>query len=377
MLLQSLSCTVRHVSPARSRFLCCLLIFAATVFCDGAQNGNQESLSSVIDSLVQQQIKAYNIPGLAISVTSQHRIIFSHSYGWADLENQVRVTPETLFRIGSITKPITATATMALAERGHLDIDAPVQRYCKLFPEKDWTVSTRELLAHLGGVRAFHTENGSSPELLSNTHYERVSDSIALFANDPLVVKPGTQYEYSNYGYDLIGCVVEGASGKAFGDLLRSTVFLVAGMNATQIDDNARIIPGRSRSYTHAKDGTIRNAKCIDLSNRIPAAGILSTADNVARFVLALESGKILSAKSLQSMWAEQMTESGKHAGYSLGWMIRDHHGKPAVAHTGEQPGSSTILYVVPASNISFVVLANNDAAGLWKLADRLADLLD
>ena len=377
MMLASFSAPARHSRWRTSGLGFLLLAFTTLNYCLAAQSGNNEPLSSSIDSLVQQQIKTYNIPGLAIAVTNQGRIVFSRSYGWADIENQVRVTPETLFRIGSITKPITATAAMALAERGQLDLDAPAQRYCKLFPDKLWPVTTRELLAHLGGVRGFRTENGSSPELLSDTHYERLSDSIALFANDPLVAKPGTQYEYSNYGYDLIGCVLEGASGKQFDDLLRGTVFVMAGMKATQIDDNMRIIPGRSRSYTHAKDGTIRNSKCLDLSNRIPAAGILSTAGDIARFVLALESGEISSTKSRQSMWTEQVTASGKSTGYGLGWMIRSHKGKLVVAHTGEQAGSSTILYVIPASQISFVVLANTDAAGLWKLADRLADLLD
>jgi CubicO group peptidase (beta-lactamase class C family) len=334
-------------------------------------------VSSAIDGLVKEQIHTYSIPGLSIAVTRQNHIVFSQSYGLADVANQVRATPETLFRIGSITKSITATATMMLAERGQLDLDAPAHRYCPVFPEKSWPVTTRELLAHLGGVRGFRVDNGSSPELFSTAHYDRISDSITLFSSDPLVSKPGMQYEYSNYGYDLVGCVLEGASGKQFEELLRSIVFQPAGMTTTRIDDIAQIIPNRSRSYTHTKDGSVRNAKSIDLSNRIPAAGILSTADDVARFAIALGSGKLLSLKSLQTMWTEQSTDSGKSTGYSLGWMIRNHRGAQAVAHTGEQPGASTLLYLLPGKQVSFVVLANTDAAGLWKLADRLADLLD
>jgi len=342
-----------------------------------ANSAAQTPLSSTIDGLVKEQIHTYNIPGLSIAVTRQDQITFSRSYGLADVENQVRVTPLTLFRIGSITKPITATATMMLAERGELDLDAPVERYCPVFHEKSWPVTTRELLAHLGGVRGFRVDNGASPELLSTAHYDRLNDSISLFASDPLAFKPGTQYEYSNYGYDLIGCVLEGALGKQFEELLRRIVFQPAGMTTTRIDDLTQIIPNRSRSYTHAKDGSVRNAKSIDLSNRIPAAGILSTADDIARFAIVLESGKLLSPKALQVMWAEQATDSGKSTGYALGWMIRTHRGSQAVAHTGEQPGSSTLLYLLPAKHVSFVVLANTDAAGLWKLADRLADLVD
>jgi CubicO group peptidase (beta-lactamase class C family) len=147
-------------------------------------------------------------------------------------------------------------------------------------------------------------------------------------------------------------------------------------MTTTTLDDSLRIVPKRSRNYTHAKDGSLRNAQCLDTSNRIPAAGLLSTADDLVYFVLALESGRLLAAAQVREMWTEQTTEEGKPNGYALGWMIHDHNSTMAVAHTGEQPGASSILYVMPGKRSSFAILANTDAAGLWKLADQLADLL-
>jgi len=344
--------------------------------CTGAQDADRSSLRENIDTLVQQQIKTYNIPGLSIAVVHHAQIVFSKSYGWADIENRVPATEGTLFRVGSITKPITATATFMLAERHEIDLDVPVRRYCPAFPEKQWPVTTRQLLAHMGGVRSFRSQGGASPELLSDSHYAHVADSIALFAKDPLTAKPGTHYEYSNYGYDLVGCVLEGESGSHFDDLLRNLILLPAAMTATTLDDNLSIIPQRSRNYTHAKDGSIQNARSIDTSNRIPAAGLLSTTNDLARFVIALESGRLLSAETVHQMWTEQHSPDGKRNGYALGWMIHDLRGTAVVAHTGEQPGSSTILCIFPDRQASFVVLANTDAAGLWKLADRLADLL-
>jgi len=344
--------------------------------CAGLEAADKNALSRSIETLIQEQIKNYKIPGLAIAVTLENRVVYSGSYGWADLEGGVRVTSKTLFRIGSITKPITATTAMMLAEQRHLDLDLPVERYCAPFPQKPWRVTTRDLLGHLAGVRGFGHGSTSSPELLSNTHYDQLKDTFALYANDPLVAAPRTRYEYSNYGYDLIGCVLEGASGKTFEDLLRDAIFIPAGMTMTTIDDSTRIIPNRSRNYTHAKDGSIRNAVCLDTSNRIAAGGLLSSADDLARFTVALQSGKLLSPAGRESMWTEQQTTQGTSTGYGLGWMIRNHRGIPVVAHTGELPGASSILYILPAKHISFVVLANSDAAGLWKLADRLADVL-
>jgi CubicO group peptidase (beta-lactamase class C family) len=362
-----------------ARFASLCLLCVAFVWVSVQSITAQESertLAGSIDRLVQQQMKRYSIPGLSIAVASKREIVFSRAYGEADLENGVRVTERTLFRIGSITKPITATAAIMLAERGELDLNRPVQTYCNSFPQKNWPVTTEDLLAHQGGLRGFRPSAEGSPELLNATHYERIADDIPLFANDPLIAKPGTVYEYSNYGYDLVGCVLEGASGKTFYDLLQALILSPAGMTATTLDDSLRVIPNRSRSYTHAKDGTLRNAKPFDTSNRIPAAGLLSTADDLARFVLALESNKLLSPARLRQMWAEQNTENGKSTGYALGWMIHEHNGIAAVAHTGEQPGASSILCVMPGEQGSFAVLANADAAGLWKLADQLADLL-
>jgi CubicO group peptidase (beta-lactamase class C family) len=341
-----------------------------------AQDTKQTSVGSEIDVVVQQQIKAYNIPGLSVAAVQHGQIVFSKSYGWADLESRVLVTDDTLFRIGSITKSITATAALMMAERHQLDLNTPVQRYCPSYSEKQWPVTTRQLLAHMGGVRGFHSEGGVSSELLSDSHYVRVTDSLPLFANDPLTAKPGTHYEYSNYGYDLIGCALEGASGLRFDELVRKLILTPAGMTATTLDDSLMIIPRRSRYYTHAKDGTIRNAKSIDTSNRIPAAGLLSTANDLARFVLAVESGRLLSANSIHLMWTEQTTTEGEPNGYALGWMIRQLKDTSVIAHTGEQPGSSAILCIFPRSQAAYVVLANTDAAGLWKWANQIAELI-
>jgi CubicO group peptidase (beta-lactamase class C family) len=339
-----------------------------------AQPAAQAPFAGNIDSLVQQQMRSFNIPGLQIAVTSGESMVFSASYGSADLESRTPVTQASLFRIGSITKPITATAALILEQQQRLDLDKPAQTYCRSFPAKQWQVTTRELLGHTSGIGGFQT--GEKSELFNETHYDTVGESLTLFENDALIAQPGTLYAYSHHGYDLVGCVLEAASGKPFADLLQTLIFSPAGMTATRQDDVRRIIPGRSRSYTHAKDGSIANARCVDSSNRIPAAGLLSSAEDLARFVLTLQSGRILSLERVRRMWAQQSTLDGKGTGYGLGWMIHDHNGIKAVAHTGEEPGASTILYVMPDDGASFAVLANTDAAGLWKLADKIADLL-
>ena len=381
MQIEAWSVILPLLTRRRRRLLCLVFLASAANYCIAqkpqvAKPTVARSVSAAIDDAIQRQIKKYNIPGLAIAVTRGNRTIYSRAYGWADLENRAPATPKTLFRVGSITKPITATAAFVLAEHRRLDLDASVQRYCATFPEKPEPVTTRELLAHLGGVRGFRTDDGAAAEIFNATHYDSLTKTMALFANDALVARPGTRYEYSHYGYELVGCVLEGAAGQDFEHALRAAVFTPAGMTATRLDDTNQIIPHRSSAYTHTEDRSTRKARYLDTSNRIAAAGLLSTANDLARFAIALDSGKLLPASSLRNMWSEQVAQDGTHTGYGLGWMIREHDGKLVAAHTGELPGASSILYVIPDEHVAFTVLANTDAAGLWPLANRLADVL-
>jgi len=333
-------------------------------------------LAGTIDTIVRKQMQMHRIPALSISVIRNGKAVFSRSYGWADLENQTPATRDTLYRIGSIAKPITSTAAMVLSQQGKLNLDAPIQDYCPAFPQKPWSVTTRQLLSHLSGVRNFRADSGAVPELFSDIHYANITDSLAIFADDPLIAAPGTKFEPSNYGYDVAGCVLEGASKKPFSDLLQELVFKPAGMVATRTDDVFEIVPHRSRSYSPASNGNIQNARPTDTSNKIPGGGLLSTADDLTRFATALESEKLLDPALMQQMWTPQLTTDATPTNYGLGWMIRSYDGVQVVAHTGEQPGASSILYLIPSRKLAFAVLTNVDAAGLWKLADQLAGVL-
>src|SRR3984957_3661041 len=196
----------------------------------------------------------------------------------ADLENSVPATSQTLYRIGSISKSITATATMVLWERGKLDFDTPVQKYCPQFPQKAWPITTRELLGHLGGIRSYHNGYDSNdPEMTDVSHHfaDPIQDGLKLFANDPLVAQPGTTFNYSTYGYTLVGCVIEGASGEKYSDYVRDSVLVGAGMTSTRTDDHYAIVPHRAGFYAKDKSGAVVNADFLDSSYKIPGGGWL------------------------------------------------------------------------------------------------------
>jgi len=138
---------------------------------------------------------------------------------------------------------------MALYQAGRLDLDVPVQKYCPAFPKKQWTITTRELLGHLSGIRHYKQDNS---DVFSTKHYAHISDAFEVFADEPLLFEPGTKMQYTTFGYDVVGCVIEGASGEDFVSALNALVLGPAGMTSTRTDDAFVIIPHRSRPYSLA-----------------------------------------------------------------------------------------------------------------------------
>lgn len=266
---------------------------------------------SKIESLIQSEMSQSKIPGLSVAIVRGDQLRYARGFGMADLENSVAARPATVYRLGSMSKTITATAVMQLAEKGKLDLDAPVQKYWAAFPEKPWPVTARQLLAHLAGVRDYNNQKFLE-EYFSTRHYNNITESLDIFKNDPLVQEPGTKYSYSTYGYNVLGCAIEGASAVSYEDYVRENILKPTGMSDTGIDDVFRIIANRARGYSKTRDGVIRNTMMADTSNKIPAGGLVSTVEDISKFAIALRNGKLLGSASLTQAWTLQRLATDK-----------------------------------------------------------------
>ena len=345
-----------------------LAVFLGLPVLSAPQKGFSVEKRQAIEKAVAGFMSRNNVPGLSAAVVLNGKPYWSQGFGTADLENYSPATSSTLFRLGSLSKPITATAVLELWERGELDLDVPVQKYCSAFPQKDWPITTRELLGHLGGIRHYNPDGkGDIPED-SARHFASIEESLELFANDPLVAKPGTKFRYSTYGYTLVGCVLEGAASDKFIDFLRKNVFEPAGMEQTRDDDFFAVVPHRSRWYHKDKGGVVRNAGVLDSSYKIPGGGIISSSDDMAHFEAAILADKLLKPATRDLMWTSLKTADGKETGYGLGWGIMDKFGLHILAHTGGQQGTSTAFALVPARNAGVVVLCNLDNVDVAQL---------
>ena len=352
------------------RLLLTILASAAAVSAQQKTLSQEKRLE--IEKAVLTFMSANSVPGMGAALVLDGEPVWSAGFGMADLEDSAPATSSTLFRLGSLTKPITATALLQLWEHGKLDLDAPVQKYCPAFPQKEWPITSRELLGHLGGIRHYNRDGkGDIPED-SARHFASMEESLQIFAADPLVAKPGTKFNYSTYGYTLLGCVLEGAASQKYIDFVRENIFKPASMAQTQADDFFTIIPHRTRWYHKDKSEIVRNAGVLDSSYKIPGGGLISSADDMARFEAAMLADKFVKRPARDLMWTPQKTPDGKSTGYALGWGISDKFGIHIVAHTGGQQGTSTAFVLVPERRAGVIVLANMDSVDSGNLADQI-----
>lgn len=329
-----------------------------------------------IEKAASSFMAANSVPGISIAVVDGGELVWSQGFGMADLENFVPASSSTLFRLASISKTITATAVMQLSERGKLDLDAEVQKYCPAFPRKEWPLTTRELLGHLGGIRHYNPDGKGDIPDDSAKHFSTTEEALKVFAGDPLVAKPGTKFNYSTYGYTVIGCVLEGASSERYLNFVKENIFDPAGMAETQADDSFAVIPHRSRWYHKDQAGVVQNAGVLDSSYKIPGGGLISSADDMARFEIAVMSDKLLKPATREVMWTPQKATDGSQNGYALGWGTQKKYGVGLVEHTGGQQGTSTSFLLVPERRAGIVALANMDGVDAAALSREVLKIV-
>jgi serine beta-lactamase-like protein LACTB len=304
-------------------------------------------------------ISRHNIPGFSIAIAVGGKIVWSEGFGFADLENRVEARPSTRYRIGSLSKLLTVSAVAQLYEQGRLDLDAPVQRYVPSFPKKDQGITTRQLAGHLAGIKQYARD-----EYINLQRYATVADGLKIFQDSALLHPPGSKYSYSSYGYNLLAAVIEGASGQSFLTYIREKVFGPLKMESTMPDENARIIPHRTRFYSADSNGQLVNAPYTDNSDRWGAGGFLSSVEDLVRFASAHLRDGFLKAETRALMFTSQKTTNGKETNVGLGWRIgKDSKGRRILHHGGDSIGGRAYLLMYPDKDVAVVMLANKTFA--------------
>jgi serine beta-lactamase-like protein LACTB len=332
-----------------------------------------------IDAAVEAWKSQSGAPALSVAIVLDNQLAFTKGYGLADLEKKIAASNETVYRLASLTKSLTAVAVMQLAEEGKLDLDGPIQKYCSVFPEKQWPVTPRLLLTHLAGIR-----HNTWSETRSTQHYANINDAVKVFKDDALLFEPGTKYSYSTQGYVLLGCAIEGASGAPYFQFLEDHVLKPAGMTKTTLDDSSLDVANRAVGYRRGLFGFswlnwlrgVHEAPPHDTSIKVPAGGLLSTVDDMARFAIALMSGQLVKPDTLAKMWTKPKTRDGKESEYGFGFLIAEKDGQMRVFNDGSQAGTRTFLFMIPDKKFAVTLLTNLERADCESLTPTIRDLL-
>jgi serine beta-lactamase-like protein LACTB, mitochondrial len=354
--------SVARPAPAQATGACTTTAFTAEARYQAVIAAAQRI---VCDSL------APKIPGLQVAVAVDGKLVWSAAFGYADVARHTRVTRTTMFRIGSVSKPLTAVAVAQLVLGGKLDLDAPVQRYVPAFPQKPWPVTTRELAGHLAGIRHYQGN-----EFLSNTPYPSVTAGLAIFANDSLLFEPGTRFSYSSYGFNLVSAVIEGASGEPFLAYIGAHVIRPLGLAHTAPDRVDSLIPDRTTFYDpDTVHGGFQVAPPVDNSYKWAGGGFLSSAEDLVRFESALLQPGFLPQSSLDLLFTSQKTRDGQPTGYGVGWFVAtDSLGHHRVFHGGGAVGGTTAFGMDRDARVAFALTSNLTDAPLSP-ANRIVPL--
>ena len=316
-----------------------------------------------IRSWAEDLMEENALPGMQLSVSKKGKLVFSEGFGYADVQNKKPVTTQTQFRIASVSKTMTSAALMKLVAANKLDLDAPVQHYVPSFPEKKFTITTRQLAGHLSGIRDYY--GLSWEELFGNAHYATSKEALSIFKHDTLEAKPGSQFIYSPFGYILAGAVIEGASGQSYLGYMSTHIWKPLSMLNTYGDIADSLMENKSKFYHLSGE----EAKPYDLSYGYPSGGLISTTEDLVKFGNDLLSGDLLDERLKEQLFETQYTTKGAPTHYGLGWYLgQDTNGHKVWYHAGELPSSGSMLMLYPDDAIVVSILANtpilSDTAG-------------
>ncbi|MEZ5429492.1 MAG: serine hydrolase domain-containing protein [Pyrinomonadaceae bacterium] len=303
----------------------------------------------------------------AVLAARNGSLIFKKGFGMANFEFSIPNSPRTRFRIGSVTKPLTAIAVMMLQEKGRLNVEDGICKYLSASscPDEWRDVKIRHLLTHTSGIPDLFGAMDAVPVEKTAEEIDRV---IAGIKNRQLKARPGEVYAYSNFGYCLLGYIIEKASGKLYAELLDDYIFKPLQMNGTLYDDPRPLIKDRAEGYIR-RSGQIYNDKLTDPAG-YSAGGLLSSVEDLLVLNDALNSGRLLSRESLDRMFTPFKNE------YGFGWKITADKNGRVFNHTGETHGFSSHIAYYPKEKIFIVVLSNIENEDARNTASDIAGII-
>ncbi|MFA6978946.1 MAG: serine hydrolase domain-containing protein [Ignavibacteriaceae bacterium] len=344
------------------------ILFAFLLF----TTGFSQNIFHKLNLYCEEYQKKNSLPSLSAGLIENNKIVWTNYTGTADLENDVHVNKNSMYRIASISKTITAVAIMQLVENGEIQLDADVRNYLTYFPQKQWGFTVRQLLNHTSGIRTYK----DNEEFNSKINFKSIHDAVVYFGKDSLDYQPGTKYVYSTLAYNLLAGIIEKVSGLSFEEYLQKNIFDVVGMNSTRLDLYNRIISNRVKGYYKNSSREFENSPLADLTIKFPGGGILSTVEDLLKFSNGLLQNNLIKKQTLDTMLTETVLVNGRKIQYGLGLDFGvDKYGRKFFGHSGGGTGFISRIMCYPEQTVATVHLINCRDRNIINVSEEIAGI--
>jgi len=339
----------------------------------GARTGWSASdiMTSKIDTLFED-FNRLDAPGASVTVIQNGKVLFAKGYGLANVEEKIRCTPETNFRLASLTKQFTAMSILILADRGKLSLDASLIEFFPEFPSYGKQISVRQLLNHTSGLIDYEDviPTGTTMPVLDRDVLR------LLLKQNKTYFSPGSKFRYSNSGYSILSLIVEVRSGMPFARFLKKNIFQPLKMNnSLAYEQGFSIIPNRAFGYTASGESFTRTDQSLT-SSVLGDGGIYTSASDLFKWDQALYTAKLVSAKWLKLAFTPNpLPTDFPNSHYGFGWYIGEYRGLREIWHYGETRGFTTRVARFPEKKFTVVILTNRNDAKISELPHKITDL--
>lgn len=310
-----------------------------------------EARIEALDRMLFAQRARDNLPSISLAIGLDGEVVYQTAVGFVDLDEETQAHPWSLYRIGSVSKPITAVALAQMAEEGLIDMDLPFREYVPDFPQKQWSFTPRQLASHTAGVRHYN----SPMESYISDHFETVNDALVLVENDRLLFEPGTAFRYSSYGYNMLSAAMVAADGRPFAEMLQARIFDPLEMNLIQVEDARWPNPNTVAFYYQVGKRSLE-AFYADNSYKVAGGGLIGTPADLVKFGNALLAGELIRADTWQQLIAPvPLSDGSTNHNYGLGFGSGEvqigERSVREIGHSGGSVGGLTAWKLFPGVN--------------------------
>jgi CubicO group peptidase (beta-lactamase class C family) len=335
-----------------------------------AQQKDDKQLFANFDKMLSEQFKT-NETGATALVARKGQVIYKKAFGMANLEYNIPMQVDHVFRIGSITKQFTAVAILQLMEQGKLGLQDDITKFIPDYPTHGHKITIEHLLTHTSGIQSYTGMKDFEKKMTLNL---KPTELIDFFKNEPMEFAPGTKWNYNNSGYFLLGYIIEKVSGKTYPQFIEENFFKPLGMTNSLFGSDSKIVKNRAGAYEKDSTGFV-NAPYLNMNQPYSAGSIQSTVEDLFKWHQAVHAYKLVKKESLDKAFTKYKLTDGKETEYGYGWGLGNIQGSPTIGHGGGIPGFLTQSIYLPKEDVFVAVFSNCGCNPPFDIGDKMATL--